>query len=188
MAAAACAATALLVAALPSQAQSAAAPSANANAGTHAKFARSDQDLLRDVAQANRSEISSGKIALDKAHNDEVRKFAQMMVDDHGSALKEVEALASARSVKLPTDPDFRQKATTKKLQSVVGNRFDREYVSTAGVGDHRKTHALLQKAQRGAKDPQLKALAEKMLPVVDQHLSHAEQLARTTVREETRQ
>ena len=188
VAVAGCAAAALLLAGLPFQAQSAANAPPSANAGAEAKLSRSDQDLLRNIAHANSSEVASGKIALEKAHSDEVKKFAQTMVDDHGSALKEVEALAAARSVKLPTDPDFRQKATTKKLQSVVGNRFDREYVSTAGLDDHRKTRALLQKVQRGAKDPQLKALAEKMLPVVDQHLSHAEQLARTTVREETRQ
>jgi putative membrane protein len=66
-----------------------------------------------------------------------------------------------------------------KAMQAMDGARFDRQYMSQAGVGDHRKTRTLLQKVQASAKDSDLKALAGKMLPVVEQHLSHAEQMAK---------
>jgi len=51
--------------------------------------------------------------------------------------------------------------------------------MSQAGVGDHRKTRELLQKVQARARDGDLKALAGKMLPVVEQHLAHAEQMTK---------
>ena len=63
-------------------------------------------------------------------------------------------------------------------LKAMSGDTFDKQYMSQAGVGDHRKTHELLQKTQRDAKDPDLKALATKMLPVVHGHLTEAEQMA----------
>jgi predicted outer membrane protein len=50
---------------------------------------------------------------------------------------------------------------------AISGATFDMQYMSHAGVGDHQQTLNLLQKTQREAKDPQLKALAVKMIPVV---------------------
>jgi putative membrane protein len=50
--------------------------------------------------------------------------------------------------------------------------------VKQAGVGDHEATEKLLKKTQAEAKDADVKALATKMLPVVQGHLKHAQQLA----------
>ncbi len=144
-----------------------------------AKLQRADQDMLRDIAQANMAEVATGKLALEKSQDGEVKKFAQMMVDDHSTALKDVQQLAQAKAMALPSEPDTKHKAAMKAMQAMDGARFDRQYMSQAGVGDHRKTRELLQKIQAKAKDGDLKALAGKMLPVVEQHLSHAEQMAK---------
>lgn len=143
------------------------------------RLQRADQGLLRDIAQANMAEVATGKLALEKSQNGEVKKFAQMMVDDHSTALKDVQQLAQAKATTLPSEPDTKHKAALKAMQAMDGARFDRQYISQAGVGDHRKTRELLQKTQANAKDGDLKALAGKMLPVVEQHLSHAEQMAK---------
>ena len=144
-----------------------------------AKLQRADQDMLRDIAQANMAEVATGKLALEKSQDGEVKKFAQMMVDDHSTALKDVQQLAQAKAMTLPSEPDTKHKAAMKAMQAMDGARFDRQYMSQAGVGDHRKTRQLLQKTQAKAKDGDLKALAGKMLPVVEQHLSHAEKMAK---------
>lgn len=142
------------------------------------KLQRADRGLLRDIAQANLAEVATGKLALEKSRNAEVRKFAQTMVDDHSAALQDVEHLARIKAMQLPQEPDLKHKATMKAMQALDGERFDKLYISQAGVGDHRKTRELLQKTQAKAKDADLKALAEKMLPVVERHLAHAEQMA----------
>jgi len=49
--------------------------------------------------------------------------------------------------------------------------------MAQAGVSDHKKVHSMLQKAESRAKDPDLKALAAKMRPTVEQHLRSAEQM-----------
>jgi putative membrane protein len=143
------------------------------------KLQRADRGMLRDIAQANLAEVATGKLALKKSQNAEVKKFAQTMVDDHSSALQDVGHLARAKSLKLPDEPDLKHKAAMKTMQAFDGDRFDKLYISQAGVGDHRKTRELLQKTQAQAKDADLKDLAGKMLPVVERHLAHAEQLAK---------
>lgn len=142
-------------------------------------MAKPDQALLKDIAQANIAEIESGKVALGKSTNDDIKKFAQMMVDDHGKALTEVQSLASAKGVTLPTEPDMKHKAVAVEFKALKGSTFDSRYVKQAGVGDHEATEKLLKKTQANAKDADLKALATKMLPVVDGHLNHARELAK---------
>ena len=61
-------------------------------------------------------------------------------------------------------------------LKIMRGNTFDSQYMKRAGVGDHQKTIELLQKTQKNARDPELKAMAAKMLPTVQAHLKMAQE------------
>ena len=144
------------------------------------KLDRADRSALKDIAQANIAEVESGKLALEKSQNDQIKKFAQMMVDDHSKALMEVQGLASAKGVDLPTEPDAKHKAVAVEFKALSGKTFDSHYVKQAGVGDHEATEKLLKKTRGSAKDADLKALADKMLPVVDTHLQHARELSKT--------
>lgn len=139
----------------------------------------SDQSMLKDIAQANLAEVESGKLAVEKSQSEDVKKFAQMMVDDHSAALTEVQKLAEEKNVTLPTTPDVKHKATMVEFKALSGKTFDSRYVKQAGVGDHEATDKLLKKTQANAKDADLKALAGKMLPVVEGHLQHARDLAK---------
>ncbi|MBB1600458.1 hypothetical protein A9977_10445 [Variovorax sp. UMC13] len=153
--------------------------SGSSNDGRSAsQLQRADEGMLRDIARANLAEIETGRIALDKSKDDQVRKFAQQMIDDHTNAMTQVQQLAQAKNVTLPDGPDMKHKTVATALKALSGDTFDKQYMSQAGVGDHKRTHDLLQKTQRNAKDADLKALASKMLPVVHGHLTEAEQIA----------
>jgi putative membrane protein len=152
--------------------------SPNAGARAASQLQRADQGMLTDIAQANMAEIETARIALDKSKDERVRKFAQTMVDDHGTALKEVQQLAQTKGVSLPDGPGVKHKTKATAIKALSGETFDNQYLSHAGIGDHRATLELLQKTQREAKDADLKALATKMIPVVQAHLSEAEQIA----------
>ncbi|MDB5939181.1 MAG: hypothetical protein JWP77_1545 [Polaromonas sp.] len=144
--------------------------------GTGAMVSRDDSKMMADLAQANIAEIETGKMALEKSQNDQVKKFAQHMIDDHTSALKELQTVASAKGVTLPDDTDLKHKTMATALKAMTGNSFDNQYMKRVGVGDHQATIELLQKAQKNAKDPELKAMATKMLPTVREHLKMAQQ------------
>jgi putative membrane protein len=168
--------------ALPAAAQSAASRGDQATAAESrntagAKIAKADERMMKNLAQANIAEIETGKLAQEKAAKDEVKKFGQTMVDDHTKSLTELQALASQKGVELPNEPDTKHKATATALKALNGENFDKQYMSMAGLSDHKKTHEMLQKVQREAKDPDLKAYAGKTIPVVHGHLTMAQQI-----------
>jgi putative membrane protein len=144
------------------------------------KLAATDASMLKDIAQANMAEVETGKLALAKSSNPEIKQFAQMMVDDHTKGLADVKTLASSKGTELPDGPDVKHKAAALEFKALSGDMFNSRYVKQAGVGDHEATEALLKKTQADAKDADLKALASKMLPIVQGHLQHARQLVAT--------
>jgi putative membrane protein len=152
---------------------------ATSSAGESAKssISKADQNLMRDLAQANMSEIEAGKLAQSKSKNEQVLKFAQQMVDDHTKAQQQLQQLAQAKGVTLPTEPDAKHKAEMKMLSALSGDAFDRQYMARGGVADHKSAHKLVQRVEKRAADPDLKALAGKMLPTIDQHLAMAEEI-----------
>jgi predicted outer membrane protein len=158
-------------------ASGAAGQTAAGGAATGAKLSSGDQQILKDMAIANMSEIEGGKLAQSKGQSAEVKAFGQQMIDDHTQNLNEVKALAQARGVTLPTEPDAKHKAMAAKLEKMSGDAFDKAYMKQAGVQDHKTVHAKLVSASKKAKDPEVKALVDKTEPVVAQHLKSAQQM-----------
>ena len=148
-----------------------------AGAATGAKLSAGDEKILKDMAMADMAEVEGGKMAQGKSQNSDVKAFAQQMIDDHTANLNDVKALAQARGVTLPTEPDAKHKAMAAKLDKMSGDAFDKAYMKQAGVQDHKTVHAKLMAAAKKAKDADLKALVEKTEPVVAQHLKSAEQM-----------
>jgi putative membrane protein len=142
---------------------------------------KTDTAIVTAMAQANMAEIEAGKLALANGSSAEVKAFAQKMVDDHTKALNDVTAVAMSKNVTLPTEPDAKHKAMAEKLRVLKGDAFDKEYMAKAGVQDHKHVHAMLKKDEARASDPEVKALAAKMLPTVAQHLEHATKSAGAT-------
>jgi putative membrane protein len=49
--------------------------------------------------------------------------------------------------------------------------------MKNAGLADHKTVHSKLEKFEKGAKDADVKALAAKMKPTVEQHLKSAQMI-----------
>jgi putative membrane protein len=146
--------------------------------GSSSALTSADKKGLMDVATANINEIAAGKIAVTKAQSPEVKAFAQQMIDDHTKSLTEVQTLAQAKGVTLPTEPDAKHKAMAAKLEKLSGADFDKAYMKNGGLADHKMVHAMLMKDEKAAKDPDVKALVAKTAPVVEQHLKSAQSIA----------
>lgn len=137
---------------------------------------KADQRLMRDMAMINMAEIETARMAQSKSQSDMVKTYAQRMIDDHSKALSEVQQLAQTKGMTLPTELDKMHKAKGAKLAKLSGEQFDRAYMAQAGVADHKKAHAKLQTAASKAKDADLKALAGRMHPTVQDHLKMAQE------------
>lgn len=156
--------------------QSGASGAAGASASS-AKLSSGDEKALKDMAMSDMAEVATGKLAQSKGQSAEVKAFGQQMIDDHGAALTKVQAVAQAKGVTLPTDLDAKHKAMSAKLEKLSGAEFDKAYMAQAGVKDHTDTHKKLVADAKKIKDPDVKALADQHMPVVEQHLKSAQQM-----------
>jgi putative membrane protein len=159
-------------------------PSASASASTatkDGKLVRSDESFLKQAAQNGHTEVEGSKLALTKATNPKVKEFAQKMVDDHTKMHHDVEALATAKGVELPTQPSIAQRAAIKLLSTADGANFDKRYADIVGVKAHNDTVKMFEKASKDAKDPEVKALATKALPQLKEHQAMAKSLQSAT-------
>lgn len=143
-----------------------------------ASVAHADKEFLEDAAQINLAEIRASNIALEKATNADVKAYARMMVDDHKKATDELRTLAQAKGVKLPDDATLMAKAKTKVLEERSGASFDKHYIESIGIKAHEDAIKRFEKASKNAKDPEVKAFADKMLPDLRTHLEKARSVA----------
>ena len=141
------------------------------------KMSKADNKAVMDMAMVNMAEVEMGKMAQSKSQSAEVKTFAQQMIDDHTKGLSEVQAVAQAKGITLPTELDAKHKAMAAKLAKLEGEKFDREYMKVGGTASHKEALALLNKNEKSAKDADVKGLATKMKPTVEQHLKAAQQM-----------
>jgi putative membrane protein len=118
----------------------------------------------------NLQDVGSGKLAVQKATRTDVKSFGQMMVTDHSVAEQKLLQLAKARGYQIPAEatdtppPDL-------NLSKASGDEFDRMYIH-AMVSGHRTTVMMFQDYAITGKDPEVKALAQQMLPTLKAHLA----------------
>lgn len=138
---------------------------------------KTPEALLGMLAQGGMTEVEAGKLALTKGTAPGVKEFGEMMVEDHSAANEKVKTLAASRNVTLPKTPSTEQKEMIKELHMQNGARFDQAYVE-AMVTAHEKTVAMLKTEIATGRDAETKALAQELLPTVEQHLAEANRLA----------
>jgi len=155
----------------------AAAP-AFAQTGQPRSATPADQTFLVNTAKAGLAEVEFGKVALENATNEQVKAFAQRMVDDHSKANEELKTLAASKNVVVPSTLDAQDKGMQDKLMALKGEAFDREYM-TAMVAGHTKVVESLRAESQSGKDPDVKAWAARTLPTVEDHLKMARETNR---------
>ena len=124
------------------------------------------------------TEIALGKLAVDKGSSDAVKQFGQKLIDDHTKANDEFKQLATAGGMKIPDELDSKHQSRVDKLAKLSGAEFDKAFIK-----DQQKYH---QQNMRDFQDEakygsvlQVKDLASKSLPTLQQHLELAKELGK---------
>ena len=91
--------------------------------------ATSDRAFVMNAAKGGMAEVELGKLAAEKGTRDEVKKFGQRMVDDHGKAGADLKTLAQNKNITLPADIGPKEKALRDRLSKLSGDAFDRAYM-----------------------------------------------------------
>lgn len=169
--------------------------------GQSSQLNRNAEQFIMNAAKSGMMEVQLGKLGVQKAQNAEVKRFAQTLVTDHTKANAELRTLAASKGITLPTPPaDALTQATgetdrtpvreteekdsahkdakeeMQKLQSASANEFDALFIKTA-VKHHEKGVEQFESAAKTIDDVEVKAFANKTLPVLREHLQQAKGL-----------
>jgi putative membrane protein len=139
------------------------------------RLSAEDQTFVMNAAKGNQMEADLAEMAKGKADNDAVEDFAQQLERDHNSVLEDLRRIADKADIKLDDQPPVEKASMTSKLDAATGPAFDREYVSMM-VEAHKKNIATFEQKQMNATG-EVKALIDKALPVMREHLQKAEAL-----------
>ena len=150
---------------------------ANRQTDTLAKVTtdKDGSEFLVRAAAGGMTEVELAKLAQNKATSDFVRRFSQMMLQDHEATNKKVEAMANARTVTLPAPVLPKDVETLAKEE---GKKFDQKYMDQM-VKDHKSTIDLFTKYSDKTKDSSIRNFIQSTLPTLRMHLDSAQAIVK---------
>lgn len=140
----------------------------------------SDAEIASVAVVANQNDIDFAKIALKKSKNTKVVDFAKAMIADHQAVIDRAVALVTKLKVTPKDNSVSKQylanaKTTMKMLHSKSTKNFDKAYVDNE-VAYHKAVIAALKTVLiPQSQNDELKTLLQKVLPILETHLHHAE-------------
>lgn len=135
-----------------------------------------DAEFAVMAADAGMTEVELGKVALAKSTNANVKKYAQMMVDDHTAANNKLLSIASAKMITLPSAISDEHKKHIDDMSNMSGKEFDKAYIDMM-VNDHNKVVDAFKKENETTQDAELKSFTAETLPVLTKHYEEAKSL-----------
>jgi putative membrane protein len=141
-----------------------------------------DEQIIMVSDLANSAEIDQAKAAQGKAKDARVKKFAAMMVSDHGGAKQKQAKLVTKLKLKPADSPLATQLKTDttsalSTLKTTAAPDFDRAYMGAQVDGHKKVLDTINNELIPNAKNAELKALLEEMRPTVEAHLKQAQEI-----------
>ncbi|CAM6053782.1 unnamed protein product [Sphagnum tenellum] len=140
-------------------------------------FTDRDRKILSELSKASQEEVSLGNLAVKKATDSEVKAFGEQMVRDHTHLLSETQKLASRENIPLLPAFSKQDEAMKISLSRRSGKDFDRHYIQGM-LEDHKKDIQELQSYAETTVNPEMRDLAKRALPILENHIRTAENVA----------
>ena len=127
------------------------------------------------------ADSASGAYAVGKATNPDVKAYARLMMGEHHALRLQGQQLARRLNVtpQLPADDPLKPAAESEMAAlkaAPKGAQFDRTYIEQE-IGIHKAVLDLAEKAHGAAQNGELKKLIEQAKPVIERHLSRAQDI-----------
>ncbi|MCU1251597.1 MAG: hypothetical protein JWQ49_4626 [Edaphobacter sp.] len=161
----------------PQQQSSPAQQDSGPNAGDVGQIMQ-DKMFLRKATEGGIAEVKLGQLAAQKANSDDVKTFAQKMVDDHTKMNLEIAQVADSMGVMVPKSMNKEDQAEYDKLNALSGNDFEIEYLSFMVKDHHKDLHAFRMEAASPT-DATLHNEVVKAQSVIHEHTVMVDKLAR---------
>jgi putative membrane protein len=129
-----------------------------------------DTQFAIEAINGGMTEVTLGKLAIQKGKSKKVKNFGVMMVKDHSKANGKLMAIIKSKKIVMPMAPDPKQQKMIQDLSQKSGSDFDKAYINYM-VDDHKEDVKIFTDQSKKIQDPDLKAFAIKTLPALQKHL-----------------
>lgn len=133
--------------------------------------------FITEAAAGGLFEVRVAQLAAQKANDTTVKSYASMLLEDHTAANEKLRQLAAGLRVSLPTDISEDNKKVLERLGQASGNDFDRQFVETVGIKDHKDDIAKFEKVGNTTANASVRTFALATLPTLRAHLRAAQKL-----------
>jgi putative membrane protein len=138
---------------------------------------QADKMFVSRALQSDMVEVQLGQLTLQKSKNEQVKQFAQKMIDDHSQLGDKVKVFAKQIGVEIPNQVSKKDKETMAKFQELSGAAYDQTYIKEM-IKNHKKYVSQLQMEVATGQDEAVKDAASQISQVIAQHLQMIEQIA----------
>ena len=136
------------------------------------------QQFLIKCANMNEAEVQLSQLAKKNAKSEEVRNFAQKMIDNHDKARKDLVEHFKNLKTAVVAKPEEKHKEMYDRLAKLEGNDFDREYMNIQ-VKMHQQALDFLKANSAAGADPQVRDWSQRQTKDIAEHLKHAQEIQR---------
>lgn len=143
-----------------------------------AVLSETDRDFATRAASVGLAEVEASRMMAEKAASTDVRQFAQQMVEAHADANRQLMKIALSKQLELPMAPTGDDHSAIVELNAAAGSTAETMYMQQFGVQAHQRAVALFEREVKDGSDPDLKGLAEQVLPSLKENLNRAQQIA----------
>jgi len=157
--------------ALEMEANHAAVVDSGADGGGAAGQPVDDISFVRKATESGRKEINSAREALPQLKQPELKRIAEMLVNDHSGANDRLSKLAEAKQWPLPAPA-----APGAPPSGTASSDFDAKWTAEMIAG-HERSVALYRAQAKGGEDKELRKYASDTLPTIERHLAELRRL-----------
>ena len=136
-----------------------------------------DKHFVEAALKGGMGEVELGQLAVKKGNSDDVKQFAQKMVDDHTKLGDKMKTVAGDIGVNPPGTESVGGMATKAKLEVLSGDAFDKAYIG-AMLKDHEDDLAAFKKEAADGSSAEVKTAARQGETVVAHHLMMIRKIA----------
>jgi putative membrane protein len=136
------------------------------------------QDFIDKASVANKFEIDTSQLALKYSKGEDVKKFAQEMIDDHTKIGEDFKTTLKQANIPAPAEGlDVTHQAKYAKLRVfTTENGFDASYLSEQ-LAAHEDAVKLFKDHAANDPTPDIKKFAAETLPKLEHHLAMVKEL-----------
>ena len=134
-------------------------------------------DFLEEAAIIDKWQISVGKMAQEKASNESVKIYGQLLVDEHTKSLNELQRVAQLQNITIPDTMDREHQQKVNELERLEGAAFERRFLQMM-VEAHRDDIEKYEDAQENIPDDhEAKEWLDETLASLHRHHQKGQQL-----------